>query len=502
MLLLTCRITWLYLLLVPSFAFAQTGDPPNIIYILADDMGYGDLKSLNAASQIPTPHMDQLVQEGVHFTDAHTNSAVCTPTRYGILTGRYAFRTHLKQGVLWGYSPALIEPERATVATFLQDQGYHTACIGKWHLGLDWVKQDPQQEIKDVKWNDRVPQGYQDNVDYSQPVSNGPANHGFDYSLIIPASLDMSPYCYLRNNVVVQPPTAYTEGKSQEADGRGVFWREGKVSPSFDFDRVLPTLVDSACAYVKRRASQADPFFLYLPLPAPHTPWLPTEAHHDRSEAGRYGDFVTMVDAMVGQVMQTVAENGLTENTLIIVTSDNGADWNPEDQKQYAHRANHIYKGRKADIYEAGHRVPFVARWPGVIPAGQRSNQIMCSTDLMATLAGMLNASVAETAGEDSENLWPAFIGTDRAPIREEIVHHSLRGVFSIRQGKWKYTPHRGSGGFTEPVTIAPNPGEPSGTLYDLEADPREEHNLYEKYPDKVAELAEQLKKYQENNTP
>ncbi|MGB3849400.1 MAG: sulfatase-like hydrolase/transferase [Tunicatimonas sp.] len=498
---------WFAITLSSSYFFASSGcgqdlPKPNIVYILADDMGYGDWQSLNADSQIPTPHLDQLVRQGVHFSDAHTNSAVCTPTRYGILTGRYAFRSRLKRGVLWGYSPALIEPDRETVASFLQGQGYHTACVGKWHLGLDWTKQDPDEEIANVDWNDTVPPNFQDNVDYRQPVGNGPADHGFDYSLVIPASLDMSPYLYLRNNRAVQTPTDYTEGRTEADDGRGVFWRAGKMSPDFDFHRVLPTLVDSASAYISRRAASDSSFFLYLPLPAPHTPWLPTNSYQDRSSVGRYGDFVSMVDAMVGRVTKALEDNGLAENTLIIVTSDNGADWRPEDQAQHGHRANYVYKGRKADIYEAGHRVPFVARWPGVIPAGSRSGQILCTTDLMATVAGMLEQRLPEGAGEDSENLWPAFVGTAEGPIREDIVHHSLMGVFSIRQGKWKYTPHRGSGGFTTPVVVTPKPGEPPGTLYDMEADPTEKDNLYERYPDKVAELAARLEEYQKNNTP
>lgn len=466
---------------------------PNVIYILADDLGYGDLRSLNPNSKIITPNMDRVVEQGVHFTDAHSNSAVCTPTRYGVLTGRYAFRSRLKDGVLWGYSPSLIEPGRITVASFMKDNGYQTACIGKWHLGLDWTKKDENKVIPDVKWNDEVPRGFDDNVDYSKKVNGGPADHGFDYSYIIPASLDMSPYMYIRNGYVVEEPVDYTEGKSQDLDGRGVFWRQGKVSPDFDFDQVLPTLIDSANYYIKAQAKAAKPFFLYLPLPAPHTPWLPTDEYQGSSKAGTYGNFVSMVDDMIGKVLQQVKDAGIEDNTLIIVTSDNGADWRPGDKEETGHLANHIFKGRKADIYEAGHRVPYIAKWPGVIPAGHQSDQVMCTTDLLASMAGLLDKTLPEKAGEDSFDLWSAYTSSVEAPIRASIIHHSLNGFFALRSGKWKYTPHLGSGGFSEPTLIEAKVGESPGTLYDMENDPQEENNLYEKYPEVVKQLSELL---------
>ncbi len=469
---------------------------PNIIYILADDMGYGDLSALNPNSKISTPNMDNVVKQGVHFTDAHTNSAVCTPTRYGVLTGRYAFRTRLKKGVTWGYTPSLIEPERETVASFLKTNGYNTACIGKWHLGLDWQKKDENKEIKDIQWNDDVPKNYDDNVDYTKRVYGGPVDHGFDYSLIIPASLDMSPYVYIKDGFVVEQPTAYAEGKKQEEAGRGVFWRPGKVSPSFNFNQVLPEFIDSATQYIATYAKKTKPFFLYLPLPAPHTPWLPTQNYQGKSEADTYGDFVVMVDDMIGKVLNQVKDAGIEDNTLIIITSDNGSDWRPTDQEKTGHKANYIYKGRKADIYEAGHRVPYIAQWKGVIPAGHQSNQVICTTDLLATTAGLLNRQLPNNIGEDSYDLWPAYSSGIKEPIREAIVHHSLDGFFAIRKGKWKYTEELGSGGFTKPKTIEAKEGEAPGTLYNIEEDPSEKNNLYLKYPEVVEELSQLLEKY------
>ena len=470
---------------------------PNIIYILADDLGYGDLRSLNPDSHIPTPHMDKLLHEGIHFTDAHSGSSVCTPTRYGILTGRYAFRTSLKSGVLWGYSASLIEPGRTTVATFLQDQGYQTACIGKWHLGLDWSKKDTTRPIPDIRGDEYIPSSYDDNIDYGKQVKGGPSDHGFDYSLIIPASLDMSPYCYIRNGYLVEAPTRYTAGKSQDTDGRGVFWRAGKVSPGFDFYRVLPGFVDSACAYISEAGKLNQPFFLYLSLPSPHTPWLPAPEFEGSSSAGRYGDFVVMVDHMIGKVLEAITTAKIEDNTLVIVTSDNGSDWAESDIEETGHRANYFFKGRKADIYEAGHRVPFVAQWKGIIPAGFASQEVICTTDLLATLAGMLGEAVPEGVGEDSYDMWPAFIGkVGYTPIREATLHHSLHGFLSIRKGKWKFTPYLGSGGFTQPDLIIPKKGEAPGTLFDMVKDPREQVNLYYQFPEVVRELSDLMQLY------
>lgn len=474
----------------------QITTPPNIIYILADDMGYGDLSSLNKDSKINTPVMDKLVREGIAFTDAHSNSAVCTPTRYGILTGRYAFRSSLKKGVLNGYSPALIEPGRVTVASFLKDNGYTTACIGKWHLGLDWQKTDPSKPIvNNTKTNAAAPD-LNDNVNYALPVLDGPANHGFDYSYIIPASLDMNPYCYIENNKAVKGATAFTPGKSSE---RGVFWRAGNMAPDFDFFQVLPHFIDKSVAYINERgaAAKKSPFFLYVPLPAPHTPWLPVAEYEQASKAGKYGDYVAEVDKMIGRILAAVEQNGMTGNTLIIVTSDNGSDWKPEDIRATQHQANYIYKGRKADIYESGHRVPFIARWPGRIPAGSTSHQTMCTTDLLSTVAGILQKSLPVNAGEDSYNMLEAFVKPgNNKPIREATIHHSIDGFFAIRKGNWKLTTSLGSGGFSTPKVIQPQPGEAPGTLYDLAKDPQETTNLYSAHPEVVKELTTLLEQY------
>ncbi|SHJ62884.1 sulfatase family protein [Pseudozobellia thermophila] len=466
----------------------RTMDPPNIVYILADDMGYGDLSSLNSKSGIRTPNMDKIVEQGIYFTDAHSNSAVCTPTRYGVLTGRYAWRSRLKEGVLWGYDPPLIEENRTTVASFLRGNGYRTACIGKWHLGLGWHPKNPDKPIAKYEWDRVFEEGADSNVDFSKRVS-GPNTLGFDYSYIIPASLDMTPYLYLENERATELPTAYTPGKSQEKDGRGVFWRAGEVAPNFDFYNVLGHLTKKATGFIKKQEPAEKPFFLYFPLTAPHTPWLPTEDVNGKSKAGRYGDFVTLVDRTVGEVLKALEESGQADNTLIIVTSDNGSNWTKEDKEKYAHRANYIYRGQKADIYEGGHRIPFIARWPGKIEPGSVSDQVMCTTDLLATLAGIIGKDLSKGAGEDSYNMLPAFTGKAKNQIRDYTVHHSLNGFFAIRKGPWKLTTSLGSGGFTKPDLIEPEEGQPGATLYNLEEDPKETNNRYEEHPEVVREL-------------
>ncbi|CAM4345447.1 arylsulfatase [Zobellia roscoffensis] len=461
---------------------------PNIVYILADDMGYGDLSSLNPKSGIQTPNMDKIVEEGMYFTDAHSNSAVCTPTRYGILTGRYAWRSRLKEGVLWGYDPPLIEDNRTTVASFLSDNGYRTACIGKWHLGLGWHAKDTAKPIAKYEWDKVFKEGADSNVDFSKQV-NGPNTLGFDYSYIIPSSLDMTPYLYLENEKATELPTAYTSGKSADKDGRGVFWRAGEVAPNFNFHNVLEHLTDKTTDYIKKQKNSKKPFFIYFPLTAPHTPWLPTEAVNGKSNAGRYGDFVTLVDNTVGKVLQALEKSGQAENTLIIVTSDNGSNWTEDDKKEFAHRANYIYRGQKADIYEGGHRIPFIARWPGTIEAGSVSNQVMCTTDLLATLSGIIGKELPNYSGEDSYNMLPALTGNAKEQIRDYTVHHSLNGFFAIRKGPWKFTTSLGSGGFSKPDLIASEKGGPSATLFNLEEDPEETKNRYNEYPEVVEEL-------------
>lgn len=445
---------------------------PNIILILADDLGWGDLSCNNPASAIPMPNANRLAAQGVNFTDMHSPSAVCTPTRYGLLTGRYCWRTRLKSGVLWGYDRSLIEEGRMTVASLLKQAGYATAGVGKWHLGL----------------------GDAEKADYTKPFHPAPTNYGFDYYFGIPASLDMDPYVYIENDRATEAPTATTPGKSSP---RGVFYRPGPMAPSYKHEEVLDVLTSKAIGYIRERAkAPQQPFFLYFPLTGPHTPWLPGEPFVGRSKAGTYGDFTVQVDDVLGQVLRTLEETGQASNTLVIFTSDNGADWKIEDRERYAHLANGTWRGEKADIWEGGHRVPFLARWPGQIPAGAVRRDIACLTDMLASVAAIVGKPLPRDAGEDSFNQLPALLGTAKAPVRTDVVHHSMDGYFAIREGDWKLTLGLGSGGFTAPKSVEPAPDGPAGQLFHLKDDPGEQYNLYQKHPEIVDRLASLVEKY------
>ena len=439
---------------------------PNVVVILADDLGYGDPGAYNASSKIPTPHIDQLASEGRLFTDAHSPSSVCTPTRYALLTGRYSWRTRLKQGVLLGYGASLIDTNRTTIASLLNEEGYRTGGVGKWHLGLQNEKP----------------------TDYSRPLRPGPVTSGFDYYWGIPSSLDFGPYLYFENDQTVTLPTDSTQGSSECC--LGPFWRAGRMAPDFEHDQVLPNITEHAVEFVEQSAGGEDPFFLYLPYSAPHTPWLPTGEYEGSSKAGMYGDFVAQVDASVGSVLDALDRADVAENTLVIFTSDNGAIWPPRQVEKFDHRANYRWRGMKADIWEGGHRVPFIVRWPGEVPPGTTSEATISQVDLLRTIASAVGAGMPEGAGPDSYDLLPAFTGANyESPIRGPVVQHSSNGMFALRSGPWKLIEGRGSGGFTEPVSVEIEEGEPEGQLYNLAEDPDESNNLYQKRPELVDSL-------------
>ncbi len=466
---------------------------PNIIYILADDLGQGDLRCYNSNSGIPTPHIDELAQQGMRFTDMHSGSSVCTPTRYGILTGRYSWRTRLQSGVLDGLDPPLIKPENLTLPEILQENGYYTGCIGKWHLGLDFVKVDSTKPLYQGSFWQGVGEL---NVDYSQGITNGPTDHGFDYSYIIPSSLDIQPYCYIQDHEILGLPMDTTVGNNLGATKGGAFWRPGDVASGFNFDLVLNHLAAQSIIFLRQRQrSRSDqPFFLYFPLTAPHTPWLPAEPYLNTTSAGEYGDFVAHVDAVVGRLMEELRALKMDESTIVIFTSDNGAHWSPAEIEHFGHRANGNFRGQKADIWEGGHSIPFIARWPGQIEPGSKSQVTACLTDFMATVAELQERSLPAAAAEDSYSLLPLLLGqTDKPFQRPPVIHHSLAGKFAIRKGNWKLIPSRGSGGFSEPEDYQPLGDEPAGQLYDLQADIGEQNNLYMDFPDVVSDLQSEL---------
>lgn len=471
-----CILTgFLFCTIYPAMVRAQ--QKPNIIYILADDLGYGDLSCLNAGSKIKTVNVDALSKQGMSFTDAHSNSAVCTPTRYGVLTGRYAWRTRLQNGVLWGYDSMLINNNRTTVASYLKRNGYNTACIGKWHLGLDWRK-------------DRTGK-----TDLSKPVAAGPRQAGFDYFYGIPASLDMAPYVYIENNRVTA-----TSIDSVSANSDKAFWRSGPAGNDFRHEEVLPTLISKAVNYIHREVPTGNPFFLYLPLTSPHTPILPAQ-YKGRSGTNEYGDFVLMTDDMVGRIMQAVKDAGAEENTFIIFTSDNGAS-PMSDFKELAaagHYPGYVFRGAKADIYEGGHRIPFIAKWPSRVKPGTRSDETICLTDLLATVAEIVGSPLREDEGEDSFSILPLLTG-NKTYLRTSIIHHSIDGKFSIRDKHWKLILASGSGGWSTPTEKeAIAQGLSPVQLYDLSSDIGETNNMATDHPSVVRSLSALLESIVEN---
>ncbi|OGV61675.1 MAG: arylsulfatase [Lentisphaerae bacterium RIFOXYC12_FULL_60_16] len=459
---------------------SRSTPPPNIIYILADDMGYGDISCLNPSAAFQTPHLDRLAAGGLRFTDAHASSAVCTPSRYSILTGRYNWRSWLKRGVTIGYSKPVIEPGRMTVASLLKSQGYATGCIGKWHLGWTWPKTGEAEDA----------------VDYTRPIPDGPTSHGFDTFYGISASLDMPPYVYIENDRPTAIPDRFTPGSTGKA-----YWREGSIAPDFKHETVLPHLTQKALEFIDQHANGTTPFFLYFPLPAPHTPILPTPAFRGKSGTNEYGDFCLQVDDVVGQVMATLDRHGITDNTILIFTSDNGcspaADF--AELARCGHNPSHIFRGHKADIYEGGHRVPLIVRWPARIKSGRKTDETVCLSDLLATCAEIVGSGLPDNAGEDSISNLPLWDGNPlNGALREATVHHSIDGSFSIRKGHWKLEMCAGSGGWSSPRPGPECDGLPPIQLYDLRMDIGERKNLFREHPAIVESMKALLTLYVE----
>ncbi len=468
-------------------------DRPNIIIIYMDDLGIGDLEAYNPASKIPTPNLNTLAHSGLVFTDAHSASAVCTPSRYALLTGEYAWRTWLKIAVVGGYSPSVISADTPTLPEMLQAESYQTAMVGKWHLG--WGSD--QGDLS--KWMT----GFTDNpVSFDSPPDLRPTTLGFDWFYGISASLDMPPYAYLENGVYVEPPTKEIPARGEGSaylDG-GFYWRAGEIAENFDFDAVEPHLVEKVTDYIKvyGEGERRQPFFLYYASPAPHTPILPADEFENVSEAGIYGDFVAQTDASVGRILAELQAQGLTEETLIIFSSDNGGI-NYGMLTPTGHRTNADLRGQKSDLYEGGHRVPFIVSWPGVIEPGT-SDELVVMTDIFATIADILNVTLEDQAAVDGFSFAHALTDVDgnSQKIRDHAVMHSLFGTFAIREGDWKLILDGQSGGYgaSYPALMEgrlPDPMPEDYRLYNLAVDPGETTDLAAEYPEIVVRLSERL---------
>ncbi len=435
---------------------------PNIVFILCDDLGYGDVQCLNPEhGKIATPSVDKLAAEGMIFTDAHSGSSVCTPTRYGLMTGRYSWRTQLQSGVVQGFSPNLIAEDRPTVASFLKSQGYHTGIIGKWHLNFQYVDPDTGNELsKKTAKRGLAPVG--------SKIPDGPIRRGFDYF----------------------------HGFHHARDMKGVIENDTVIEHDEEIN-MLPRLTRKAVEYINARGNDANesPFFLYVPFGSPHTPIVPTKEWQGRSGLGAYADFVMQTDDGVGQITTALKRNGLSDNTLVIFSSDNGcskAAGIPQLAKQ-GHRVSAGYRGSKADLWDGGHRVPFIVRWPGKVAAGSSCDQTICLTDLFATLSELTGQSLPEGSAEDSVSFLPALSGEPIDSTRAGVIHHSISGHFGYRQGKWKLLLAKASGGWSSPTEKQAAKGSPIAQLYDMQNDPAEESNLYETHPEVAERLLAQL---------
>ncbi|HPO11931.1 MAG TPA: arylsulfatase [Candidatus Hydrogenedentes bacterium] len=461
---------------------------PNVVFILADDMGYGDLGCQNPDSKIPTPNLDRLAGEGLRCTDAHAPASVCSPTRYGILTGRYCWRSRLKSSVLWSWDPPLIEQGRLTAPAMLKKHGYHTACIGKWHLGWNW----PFIKDVDKARNKAVPS---DALDWSQPITGGPTALGFDYYFgdDVP---NFPPYVFIENDHTLGAPTEQKPG--------AMFGSPGPMLPGWKLEAVMPAITRKAAEWIENTAKQSpdQPFFLYFPLTAPHTPIVPTEEFKGKSQAGEWGDYVVEVDWAIGEVLQALERNGLPENTLVIFTADNGPEnFAYERAKNYHHYSMANLRGVKRDTWEGGHRVPFLARWPQHIKPATTSSETICLTDFMATIAAITGTKLPEDAAEDSYNVLPVLLGEKLdTPIREATVHHSCSGKFAIRKGNWVLIDAPFGDDNKEPDWFKKErgyePHQQPGELFDLSQDISERKNVYAEHPDIVANLKALLEKY------
>jgi len=477
---------------------------PNIVFILADDLGYGDIGCYNPEAKAPTPNIDRLAREGMRFTDAHSPSTVCTPTRYSLLTGRMAFRNGMK-GVFTGAGgPCLIKEDRLTIAGMLRDQGYTTAMFGKWHIGLTFYDKDGKPITKNgleaVK-----------RIDYSQPITGGPIDRGFDqfFGTACCPTTDWL-YAYIDGDKIPMPPTRIVDRKPLPKHPYSRDNRPGMIAPGFDLEEVDMVFLQKSLEFLEshKQKSPDKPFFLFHSAQAVHLPSFAGRAFKGKTEAGPHGDFIFELDYVVGRLMSKLDQLGYGENTLVIFTSDNGPEVPTviDMRKTYKHDGARPWRGIKRDQWEGGHRVPFIARWPKKIKDGSTSAQTICLTDVMATCAALTGATIPPNAAEDSYNILPVLLGqAGDKPIREYTLHQTISLALAIRHGNWKYLDHKGSGGnnygregewgmkqFALPERAPDAPGQ----LYDLSKDPGETTNLYNEYPEIVKALKGKLEEY------
>jgi arylsulfatase A len=488
---------------LPLLASAAHAKPrhPNIVVILADDLGYGDVGCYNAESKIPTPHLDRMAGEGVRFTDAHTPCGVCSPTRYGLLTGRYPWRTELKSQVLWPWDRPLIEEKRLTLPGMLRQHGYATACVGKWHLGWDWPTVDNSKINATVRIGDPkqpVRNEFAAKIRFDAPIASGPTSRGFDHYFGVDVP-NFPPYSFIENDRITAMPT--------QTKPDSMFGWPGAMAPGWELERILPELTKRAVNWVEEQASKSDPYFLYFPMTGPHTPIAPHSDFHDKSRAGRYGDFVHQCDWSVGQVLDAIRRSPSAKDTIVLFTSDNG----PENLTyplldQHQHMSQGALRGAKRMLWEGGHRVPFIAWGPGRVPRARVEKEVICLTDIMATAAGIVGHRLPNDAAEDSYDIQAALFGKRRPkPIREATVHHSANNEYGLRQGDWVLIEsakgaHGAAGSAAWRERFGVQKHEESAELFQLSQDLRETKNVIRQFPERAKAMSELLRRYRQGD--
>jgi len=423
-------------LVVASLAQIHT-ERPNVLIILTDDQGFGDMSLLNPDAKLKTPHMDALAKEGVFGTDAHAPATVCSPSRYALLTGRYAFRGKLKAGRLNPWAESVIEEDRNTIADMLKAKGYHTACIGKWHLGFEWPWADGVNTETDILdgGNSLVTP---EMIDWSKPIGDGVLGAGFDYYFgdDVP---NMPPYLWIENDRVTCDPVQVDKKTLMSIGDRGHFHGSGPGEEGWEIDQVMPTITAKAVKYIEEQSKSKAPFFLYFSTTSPHAPHAPVKAFQGSCQASHYGDFVVQTDHHVGELISALKEAGIFEDTLVFVSSDNGAaPFTHKVLQEQGHNASGKLRGWKRDLLEGGHRVPFIASWPnGGIKGGKEIDAMINLTDIYATLAGVVGAELAEKEAEDSFDIMNSLL--ENKPVRTEMIYHAWNSRLGLRQGNWAY---------------------------------------------------------------
>jgi len=477
---------------------------PNILMILTDDLGYGDVGCYNPESKVPTPHLDKLAAQGMRFTDAHSPATVCTPTRYSLLTGRMAFRTRMI-GVFKGAGgPCLIKEHQLTLPQMLREKGYATAMFGKWHVGMTFF----DKEGKVIRSSEKAAAK---RVDYSRKIPDAPIHRGFDqfYGTICCPTTDWI-YAYVDGDRIPVPPTTPVDKTNLPTHPYSIDCRSGMQAPNFDLEEVDLVFLEKSKRFLEQHVKENPdkPFFLHHCMQAVHLPSFPADQFKGKTKAGPHGDFIFELDYIVGELMKTLDKLGLADNTLVMFGSDNG----PEVisvvnmRKDYQHDGARPWRGMKRDQWEGGHRTPFIARWAGRIKAGSETDQLFSLADIMATCAAIVGADLPNNAAEDSYNFLPVLTGTQgKGSVRQYMLEQTISNALSIRHGDWKYLAHRGSGGNRyssgrcKPYALEDTAPDAPGQLYNLKTDPGETDNLYYKYPEIVEKLKAKLQEFRKS---